>query len=113
MRTRKEQIITHKTRRFQQDIEDEFIEEGELSEGVVNIPVNVTIEAAIHFYEQNAEGEYATLYQRTATWLKMLFKSNVMKDYLTSRSATDNEAVKAFLEARQDVKDAETEKEGD
>ena len=98
MKTRKEQIITHKTRRYQQDMEDDFEHNGS-EEATPEIPVNVTIEAAIRFFEENAKDDYAVLYTRTAAWLKMLFQSDVLKKHVTG----GNDAVQAFLKGRADA----------
>ena len=98
MKTRKEQLITHKIRRYQQDMEDDFEHDGN-EEAAPEIPVNVTIEAAIRFFEENAKDEYAALYARTAAWLKMLFQSDVLKKHVTG----GNDAVRAFLKDRADA----------
>lgn len=34
-----------------------------------NIPQSITLETAIEFFNNNAHGEYATLYKQTAKWL--------------------------------------------
>ena len=99
MKTRKEMLITHKTRRYQQDMDDDYVRDGE-AEAAPGIPANVTIEAAIRFFEENAGGAYAVLYTRTAAWLKMLFQSDVLKKHATG----GNEAVKAFLRDRADAR---------
>ena len=98
MKTRKEQIITHKIRRYQQDMPDDFETEN-AEESKIVIPTNITIEAAIRFFEENAKDEYTILYTRTATWLKMLFASDVMKQHI----AGGNDAVTAFLKNRADM----------
>ena len=98
MRTRKEQIITHKVRRYQQDMIDDF-EQSDNEEATLEIPTNVTIEAAIRFFDENAKNEYAVLYTRTAAWLKMLFQSDVLKKHVTG----GNDAVQAFLKDRADA----------
>ena len=98
MKTRKEQIITHKIRRYQQDMPDDFEQCGN-EEAAPEIPANVTIEAAIRFFEENAKDGYAVLYTRTAAWLKMLFQSDVLKKHVTG----GNDAVQAFLKQRADA----------
>ena len=94
--------ITHKTRRYQQDIETEgdFKEEsGEINERT--IPINVTLESAISFYEKYAEGECEVLYRRTANWLKMLFNNVATKQFMTGIP----DAVRQFVEERNDAKE--------
>ena len=98
MKTRKEQLITHKVVRYQQDMVDDFVNEVK-NEITSEIPLNVTIEAAITYFEENAKDEYITLYKRTATWLKMLFQSDVLKNHITG----GNDAVQSFLRNRADV----------
>ena len=98
MKARKEQIITHKTRRYQQDMSND-LETESMNESKIIIPKNITIEAAIKFFEENAKDEYSVLYARTATWLKMLFTSDILKNHLTS----GNDAVKEFMKNRADM----------
>jgi len=89
--------VSHRTRRYQQDIKglDELSSnDGEKEE--IQIPVNITLEAAIAFYEQYAVDKYEMLYKRTANWLKMLFQSNAIKQSLTG----GNDAVKSFIQQR-------------
>ena len=108
MNTRKEQIITHKVRRYQQDAESDSGQRGD-EEAMPEMPANVTIEAAIRFFDENADGEHAVLYKRTATWLKMLFQSDVLKEHVTG----GNDAVQAFLKERADARfEKEMKKDG-
>ena len=110
MKTRKEQLITHKVRRYQQDMEEESGScQANGGEAAPEIPANVTIEAAIRFFEENAKGDRADLYRRTAAWLKMLFQSDVLKKHATG----GNDAVQAFLKERADAQfEKEMKKDG-
>lgn len=48
---------------------------NEVSEPV-DIPIGVTIEKAIKYYETNAVGELSVLYASTARWLRMFLDKN-------------------------------------
>lgn len=97
MSTRRENLIAHKVRRYQQDGAGETGPKDEKT--CAEIPQSVTIEAAIRFFDENAKGEYATLYSRTAAWLRPLAKPEAAKS-----PAAGNDAVRAFLEARADAR---------
>jgi len=98
--------ISYKCTRYQQDIEVED-EHEEINTAEIVIPVNVTLESAITFYEQHAEGVYELLYKRTANWLKMLFGNTIMKQ---SMSGTPD-AVKQFIADRISAKEVGKEKD--
>lgn len=69
------QDITHTPKRTQQGNlrKAQGIQEG--NQEVVtstNVPQNPTLERAISFFEENAQGEYRSLYSNTALWLRTL-----------------------------------------
>jgi hypothetical protein len=64
--------ITVKSRYHQRDIKE--YEEPVKEKRFTDIPLNVTIEAAIGFYTNHAQGELGTLYKRTASWLRLLLQ---------------------------------------
>lgn len=84
--TRNVENISHKPRRYQHQIEEDIKREKELyGESVANyeprsvetplnyagiVPKFITKEKAIHYFEQNANGELAELYIKTALWLR-------------------------------------------
>ena len=108
MKTRKEQMITHKVRRYQQDAESES-DSGSACENAAahDIPASVTIEAAIRYFDERAKGEYANLYKRTAAWLRELRLSGAPK----GPAESGNDAVRQFLKNRADAQfDAEARK---
>lgn len=83
------QDITHKPRRLQSDNikqSDRWADapkEDEAIDPTTCVPLHgVTVERAIQYYEANAKGEYATLYNSTAKWLRQLLavgKLNAIK----------------------------------
>ena len=100
MKTRKEQMITHKVRRYQQDAEAESDSGGACERGAaLEIPASVTIEAAISFFDENARDEYASLYKRTAAWLRELHRLCAPK----KPAEAGSDAVRQFLKNRADA----------
>lgn len=69
--------ITHKPRRYQGDSITNDTSSVSVSDNVVhsNIPQNPTLESAITFYLNNADGNYKSLYSFTANWLKSILQS--------------------------------------
>lgn len=93
--TRNVENISHKPRRFQHQIEEDIKAEKELygesaadeEPRTIETPLNytgavpkfITKEKAIHYFEQNAKGEVAELYIKTAMWLRQSLSNK--KDY--------------------------------
>lgn len=74
--------ITHKPKRMQGDnirsAQRETVSVSVSYEGDnhVEVPQTMTLERAIRFYEENARGEFQSLYVQTAKWLRMLLSRN-------------------------------------
>ena len=60
--------ITHKSKRYQGDWDNESVDEE--SGAVVSVPNRPTIEGAIRFFRENAKGELEGLYNITAEYLE-------------------------------------------
>lgn len=70
--------VTHRPRRMQSQVANEV--EENINGDTVNvtlseIPQSVTIESAIKYFTDHADGAKAMLYNRTATWLKELLQT--------------------------------------
>lgn len=64
------QDVTHKPKRMQNDnIQKHLNKEVEQFVQPSNVPQAVTIEQAITYYAQNAEGDKTNLYKSTSIWL--------------------------------------------
>ena len=88
--------ITHKPKRMQNaNIRAALKEETPVSIAGAesDIPSVITLERAIHFYESNAEGEYANLYTQTAKWLREFMSRSIPVDV-----GTDIDKAQALLE---------------
>lgn len=102
--TRNVEDVSHKPRRYQNQVEEDIKRERELyGEAVaydeprtIETPLNytgtvpkfITKEKAIHYFEQNAKGELAELYIKTAVWLRESLSSK--KDYKDVLQAVHN-----------------------
>lgn len=65
--------VTYKGARFQGDWEKESDDSGESKEVPSGmIPKSVTIESAIMFFENHAEGDYKNMYLQTSIYLREL-----------------------------------------
>ena len=72
------QNITHKPKRMQSQIADELASVKTADTVNVNlsgVPQSVTLESAIKYYLENANGANANLYKRTASWLRELMEA--------------------------------------
>jgi len=100
------QDITIKPKRCQQDsvIPLNEVEPQEQMKSGPNVPMNVTVEAAIAFFETNATGDLECLYKRTAGWLKVLLSTQNQSTTTKSR-----EAIVALLKKKQEEKTAKIE----
>lgn len=75
--------ITFKGGRKQSDILNEIdtgVEENPQVISISGVPQVITIERAIRYYEENAEGEFAKLYSATAMWLRDLMTAPKKSD---------------------------------
>lgn len=93
--------ITHRPKRTQADNLKSagVITEDEAEDKMPtrnNIPVSPTIERAIAFYEDNAQGELAPLYKSTAVWLKdlLMLKTKAPKPKVKTEVEVKDEADK-------------------
>lgn len=95
------QDVTVKPKRYQQDsvisLNEEALQNDVVTE--TEIPRNVTIEAAIAYFETSAVGELEVLYKRTAGWLKILLSTQNRSTTTKSR-----EAIQDLIKKKQEGK---------
>jgi hypothetical protein len=84
--------VTHKPKRMQgANIRANSIVEDDVEQYSNNVPTSLTLEQAIHFYEENAIGVYEQLYMRTAQWLRTILTSREKKKPIPVEEEQPNE----------------------
>jgi hypothetical protein len=72
--------VTHRPKRMQGDnLKRESPIQNKEVDDLSDTPNAVTLESAIRYYEEHAEGEFKVLYTKTALWLDSLRKVRVKK----------------------------------
>lgn len=92
------QDITHVSKRTQQGNlrkAQGFVEHTEEVPSSTRVPQNPTLERSIAFFEENAKGEYASLYSRTALWLRTLLSAKRVKED-SREAANEDEEILPF-----------------
>jgi hypothetical protein len=72
--------VTHRPKRMQGDsLKKESPVQDREVDALSDTPNAITLESAIRYYEEHAEGEFKVLYTRTAQWLDSLRKVRIKK----------------------------------